>query len=68
MSEKRKIRDLKMANWENRIKLLTLVNQGWSIYGAARYLKMHHQSAYQIMKRIKGMSVDEAQKIADSLE
>jgi len=68
MSDKRKMQDLLQADWERRIKVLTLVNQGWTMDRIGQRLGMSKQAVSQMYNKIKKMTVKEAEQIVVDLE
>jgi len=68
MSRKRKEVDLKKSNWEMRLDILILRNQGWTYKKIAEKYDVSRQAVAEIYKKIQHMTVKEAEKIAQSLE
>lgn len=64
MSDKRKAVDINKANWEQRLEILRLVNQGWSYRQIAKKIGSNHQNVHQIYTKIKDMTVEEAEQYA----
>lgn len=67
MSEARKKSDLKQANWENRMQIFMLRNQGWTFTKIAEYMsekkRITRQAVSQSWNKIKDMDIREIQKL-----
>ena len=50
-------------NFERRIELLTLRNQGWSYNEIARKFEISPTSVIRMHKRIKNLSIEDLQKM-----
>lgn len=64
MSEKRKENDINKANWERRLEILRLKNQGWSFAKISDKVGGSRQNAFEIYTKIKDMTVEEAEQYA----
>jgi hypothetical protein len=65
-SNKRIADSVKRANWETRLEVFNLVNQGWSFATVAKYMtdkgyKMTRARAHQIWHKVKDMTIDQLQ-------
>ena len=68
MSRKRKEVDLRKSNWEMRLDILILRNQGGTYKKIAEKYDVSRQAVTEIYKKIAHMTVRQAEKIAQSLE
>lgn len=68
MSEERIKADQRRSDWDRRIEVLTLINQGWSMSGVARHLGISRQAVSAMYGKIKNMSVIEAEQIVADIE
>lgn len=59
MSDKRIQVDLSKADFEKRIQVLTLKNQGWSFRKIGSYLGKSHQAVARMYGRIKDLTLEE---------
>lgn len=62
MSDKRKEEDIRKADWERRLEILRLKNQGWSYRQIAAKIGTNHQNVGQIYNKVKNMTVEEAEQ------
>ncbi len=59
MSDKRKLEDLKKANFDKRIDVFIKRNQGWTFTQIAKLYDCSPQSVCYLYSKVKDMSVDE---------
>lgn len=62
------MRNQHLANWEKRIEILTLKNQGWSVRKIARKYDLSTARVYAILNALEGMTVAEAEAISKQLK
>lgn len=65
MSEERKKADLRRADWEQRLEILRLRNQGWKFKDIGNHLGISKQAVHQAWTKIKDMSVEQAEEYAE---
>lgn len=71
MSIKRKIRDLKLFNFDQAIEVLFLKKQGWTFDQIGNHFGLSHQRVMQIYKQVAEITVEEAElyrKVFDYLK
>jgi len=71
MSLKRKLRDLKLFNFDQAMEILFLRNQGWTYDQIGDHFGLSHQRVMQIYKQVAGMTTEEAElyrKVFDFLK
>lgn len=61
MSLKRKLRDLKLFNFDQAMEILFLRNQGWTYDQIGDHFGLSHQRVMQIYKQVAGMTTEEAE-------
>lgn len=61
MTDERKKRDIKQADWQKRLEYLRLSNQGWSPRKIAQANGVSTQSVYDLLAKLKNMTVEEAE-------
>jgi len=71
MSDERKLSDLKQADFEKRIEVWMLRNQGWSFQGIGDHIGTTHQAASKMYRKIKDLTIEELERqsklmVADS--
>lgn len=59
MSNERKLADLKRVNFDKRIQIITLRNQGWSFNELGRKFKCAPQGIQELYKKISNMTVED---------
>ena len=62
------MRNQHLANWNQRIEILTLKNQGWSVRKIARKYDLSTARIYAILNALQEMTVAEAEKISKKLK
>jgi transcriptional regulator len=62
------MRNQHLANWEKRVEILTLKNQGWSVRKIARKFDLSTARIYAILHALEGMTVEDAEAISKQLE
>lgn len=62
------MRNQHLANWEKRVEILTLKNQGWSVRKIARKFDLSTARIYAILQAMEGMTVEDAEAISNQLE
>mgnify|MGYP003511449482 FL=1 len=62
------MRNQHLANWNQRIEILTLKNQGWSVRKIARKYDLSTARVYAILTALQGMTVAEAEEISKKLK
>ena len=62
------MRNQHLANWNQRIEILTLKNQGWSVRKIARKYDLSTARIYAILNALQGMTVAEAEEISKKLK
>lgn len=58
----------KITNWSNRIEILTLKNQGWSLRQIANKLGISNTSVTNTYHKIKNKSLDELEEMRRKYE
>ena len=66
ITEKRKQNDIRSANWEKRLEIFILRNQGWKFAAIAKKLGCTRQFASFTYNKIKNMTVEEINKLANA--
>lgn len=61
MSLKRKLRDLRLFNFDQAMEILFLRNQGWTYDQIGDHFGLSHQRVIQIYKQVAGMTTEEAE-------
>ena len=65
MSQKVIDRNNRQTNWERRLTVLRLRNQGWEFHKIGEHLGVSKQAVYHMWSKVKDMSVAEAEEYAD---
>ena len=55
----------KMTDWDRRIEILTLKNQGWSFNMIARKYSISPQAVYDMYSKIKDLTVDKLEYLRE---
>lgn len=53
------------TNWDYRLEILTLKNQGWSYRDIAKKLNVTHQAIADVYKKIEHLTIEELQAMAN---
>jgi transcriptional regulator len=64
-SPKVKKRNILFTNWDRRIEILILKNQGWTYEQIAKKYGVTKQAVYEIYKKISSMTIDELEKMRE---
>lgn len=64
MSKKRKARDRTQADWEQRLEIFRLRNQGWEFQKIADKLGTSKQNVNEIYLKIKDMDINKIENLA----
>lgn len=64
MSKKRKQRDIGEADWEQRLEIFRLRNQGWTFSKIGEKMNCSRQNAQEIYDKIKDMDIEDIEKLA----
>lgn len=68
MTDKVRERINKLTDWESRLEVLRLRNQGWTLQQIAEHAGISKQAVSKKLRKMEGMSVAEAEQLAQSLE
>jgi DNA-directed RNA polymerase sigma subunit (sigma70/sigma32) len=68
MTDKRKARDESMINWEKRMEIARLMNQGWTTNKVGEKLGISGQRVRQINKVIRGKTIQELEEMMHKYE
>lgn len=63
MTDKRKMRDIKQTDWEKRIEIMTLKNQGWTFEQIADKQNTTLQAVSKVYNKMKDMSIEELEEM-----
>ena len=68
ITEKRKSKDEKSANWFLRLQIAMLLNQGLTLVEVASRYKTTKQNIFQINKKIKNMTIQQLEEMTNKYE
>lgn len=63
MSDARKREDIAKANWERRVQVLMLRNQGLEFEDIGKRMGVSKQAAFIMYNKVKNMTVEEMEKL-----
>lgn len=68
MSEQRKHIDALQTNFDRRIEIFTLMNQGWKSKQVAEKIGTSRQNVENTYRKIKNMTIDELTEMRDKYQ